>query len=356
MPTVTSRARERSWAVLRPAGRLAGWVAVLCCLAPGAARPGFAADSQVKNWDRLRSMPREERLVLSEKLKQFDALGRSDQAAIRALDDRISKLPDADRANYESVLRRYHQWVLGLTEDQRNELKALPASERMRLVTKLRAEDRTNSNGTSTPLFLQVIDFSSIAPYEAAHRLKAWFELGPEKRAEIEKLGVPAEQQKRLVEIGQHLKAGGVGRFNKGEEDSLFEKMESNSRLNSWLAYSLKKADPAKHEKVKRRMAMNYHFLEHPPAPVDTEHLLRFATELPSWYREPFDPLPSDEARRRLTILYRLVFPAPEEMPAPRKPAPVQRTAPAPAAARPSATPSKPSGPPAAPAAGANPF
>jgi hypothetical protein len=77
----------------------------------------------------------------------------------------------------------------------------------------------------------------------------------------------------------------------------------------------LKKADPAKQEKARRRIATSYHFLEKPPAAVNPVHLMRFEAALPPWYRGQFDHLPPEEARRRLTILYRLIYPAPAEMP-----------------------------------------
>ncbi len=80
--------------------------------------------------------------------------------------------------------------------------------------------------------------------------------------------------------------------------------------------------------RVRRRLAENYYFIEHPPETVDPENLLRFETALPSWFRPSFDPLPPDEARRRLTILYRLVYPHPQEMPVEKAPRPSPRPRP----------------------------
>src|SRR5207249_10847844 len=75
-----------------------------------------------------------------------------------------------------------------------------------------------------------------------------------------------------------------------------------------------------------RRLEAIY-FRTHEPEPVDPQRLGWFEEALPSWLDELIDPLPPEAARRRLTILYRLVFPPPEEMPAPRpeptRPAPV---------------------------------
>ncbi|MBX6316719.1 MAG: hypothetical protein IRY99_27960, partial [Isosphaeraceae bacterium] len=66
------------------------------------------------------------------------------------------------------------------------------------------------------------------------------------------------------------------------------------------------------------RRLTEYRFLrDHEPAPVSPANLARFVAALPSWIREGLDPLPPDAARRRLQVLYRLVFPPGEEIPAP---------------------------------------
>jgi hypothetical protein len=279
--------------------------------------------------DRLREMPREQRLMLREKLREFDALPAAEQAAVRSLDARIAELSPAERANYWSVLRRYHHWVQGLTEAQRGELDAAPPGERMRIVTRLRAQERTGGDAEATPLFLQVLDVPPSFPYELAHRLKVWFELTPEKRSEVEAIGSAADQQKRLAELGQGVKFRVNGRLLKADEDTLLERMEANPQLKSWLAaIPQKKADPTKNEKARRRIATNYHLLENPPKAVDPARLMRFDAALPGWSRAQFDPLPPEEARRRLTIVYRLLFPPPAEMPEPATPTPTPGPAP----------------------------
>jgi Protein of unknown function (DUF3106) len=327
---------------LRVGTRLMRWLLVLSlALAPGLVRPrpcrGDETPAAGANASRLRAMPLERRLTLSEKLKEFDALSTSEKSAIRTLDQKIAELSPADQANYASILRRYHQWVQGLSEEQRNELSSVPPSQRMPLISKFRSQERTGANGNGTPLFLQVLDFSTIAPFELAHRLRIWFALSPEQRAELEALESAAEQQKRLNEMGQHIKVRGVGRLAKAEEDALLAKLEASPQFKNLPGNPLqfKKAETAKNEKLKKRIATNYHFIEHPPAAVDPGNLMRFAAALPSGTRQQFDHLPPEEARRILTVLYRLVFPAPAEVPEIRKAASPKKTAATPAAAAP---------------------
>ena len=139
-------------------------------------------------------MPREERLALWEKLKEFDALSRAEQIGhpVPRRADRAA--PPSDQANYWSVLRRYHHWVQGLTEDQRNELNAAPAR---RTDDAGRPSSAPRSGRARTRARPPVSPGHRLQPRcrrsRRRHRLKVWFELSPEKRAEIETIARPAE-------------------------------------------------------------------------------------------------------------------------------------------------------------------
>ena len=59
-----------------------------------------------------------------------------------------------------------------------------------------------------------------------------------------------------------------------------------------------------------RRLAINLYFLEQPPpGQVDPQRLAQFFAAMPPWVRTSFDSYTADEARRRLTLVYRLLFP-----------------------------------------------
>jgi hypothetical protein len=277
--------------------------------------PTFARAGEDENWQRLRSMPPEQRQVLAENLKKFDALDRNQKAAIRELDERIAKLPAENRMNYDSVLRRYHLWVQSLPREQQDALRATPPGERMALVRKLRAEGRSTSQMT-TPSFLEIADLNAPSPFDAASRLKIWFELPPEQRAEVEWMP-PVERRDRLTELGKKAKVTPTHRLSKAEEDDLLKRFQSNPLLKERMN---RVGEAKKDEAARRRIADHFYFIENPPEEVAPENLMRFDAALPSWYRSAFDHLPPEEATRRLTILYRLVYPAPKEMPADFKP------------------------------------
>ncbi len=72
-------------------------------------------------------------------------------------------------------------------------------------------------------------------------------------------------------------------------------------------------------QEILRRLAINLYVSRTRVESVDSERLARFVNELPAWVRTSLDHLPPDEARRRLTFAYRLVFPTGEEIDSPRK-------------------------------------
>src|SRR5262249_6877793 len=69
-------------------------------------------------------------------------------------------------------------------------------------------------------------------------------------------------------------------------------------------------------EKLKRnrlrREAIQLYFQDHPPRPVDPTNLIRFRAAMPPWIQAAFDSFPPDEVRRRLSLIYRLVYPTSE--------------------------------------------
>ncbi len=86
-------------------------------------------------------MPRERRIALSENLERFDKLDPAEQAAIRKLDAEIARKDPVEQARYRALLRRYHLWVNGLTEEQKAQLKeATGTEERFNLATEVPAE------------------------------------------------------------------------------------------------------------------------------------------------------------------------------------------------------------------------
>lgn len=315
---------------------------LLACLATIC--PSTAQAGEAENWARLKSMPRERRIALAKNLERFDALDRAERTQIRALAAHIAARPPAEQAHYRAVLRKYHLWVQSLPDDQREQLRsAQPGRERMILVDKLwGARKAALTAAAGTPPSLQLVPITPIPPVECAGLMRDWLALKAAERADIEKRKLPA----RELAVAARKTAGtraDRGRFFRdfpdADEATLLKSLEADLKgsvdMTTWFKTKMEPPKDAITEKMakkdaaavkkatlvaagfKRHVLENYYFLRHPPKPVTPENLARFAAAMPAVFRPAFDVLPPDEARRRLTVIYRLVFPT-EEMPVPK--------------------------------------
>jgi hypothetical protein len=273
------------------------------------------------NWQRLRAIPREQRIYLADKIIEFDRLTSSEQEAIRELDNKISSLPPGDRANYRSVLRRYHNWLRNLPEDQRKRIADAPPEKRMAVVAELRAEHAGQRTGMGDGADLRL---NALGPsvFEVAHLVKSWNALTDAERAQVERRPVRQRPQ-QLLKIAQEKGVEEIHLDSK-KVDELFKEFSASPRgaefaKSRWS----EKGDPSKKQQdrpaFRQRVAESYYFSKNPVHPVAPENLFRFESGMPSWIRNTFDPLPPDAARRRLSMVYRLIYDYPEEMPIPPK-------------------------------------
>ncbi|WP_410001689.1 hypothetical protein [Singulisphaera sp. GP187] len=260
-------------------------------------------------------MPREQRAILAEKVREFDRLSRAEKTAIRTLDEKLATLSPSEQANYRAVLRRYHLWLQTLTEDERTRLsEAATPKEKLALIAKIRDGQGKDVDQGPTYLLFQLADLRGRSPFEVAHMLRFWFTLTPAERAEIEKLGV-RDRVRRLLELSRQAKIGPFPQLSPKDEEETAKQLEKRLQAKGWLRNQLNK-DSEKQAIDRRRLVNNYYFVVNPPKPVSPANLLRFETAMPSWIRMTFDHLAPEEARRRLTILYRLIYPAEKEIPA----------------------------------------
>jgi hypothetical protein len=304
--------------------------------------PASAPPSEGDNWRRLQSMPRELRTMLAQRLEQFDRLDRVERDAVRALDAKIAAEPDENRAAYFDVLRRYHLWFRTLTDTQRADLSAAPPENKLALVTKFRSDQRKMTAGSDSH-FLEVADYGGVSPFKLASLIKIWLNVPSKSRDELKPLP-ELEQVRRLERLGTHYLIAAIP----GPTAEQTEKLYNLAKKSRIIPLAKKAEETTKAgDRIKRRLADHYYFREHVPEKVKPERLAAFESALPSWVRRGFDPLPPEEARRRLTVLYRLVFPAGQEFDL-RK----AQTA----AAAPSASPTSPSPRPSASGKSGGPF
>jgi hypothetical protein len=290
-----------------------------------------AAEDQLQQArTRLGEMSPEQRNRVAETLKSFDLrLSPQEQASLRDLDQRISALPAEERVRYLDVLRRYHNWLDSLPETVKDGLLAKPPEERMAQIRILAAKYPIPAR--NTPFWIQFSDLGGPSAFELASLFKIWQKLTPQQRKEIETIPVN-ERTQRLHVIGrrehQIIREVRPADFDPliwvtKAEEKLAELRLAGPDLKVAVAKAEARAENGANRKVQakeqirpvvlHRFAVNLYGIERPPMTVNPENLSRFLAELPPWVRSTFDTYPHDEARRKLTVAYRVVFPHPSE-------------------------------------------
>lgn len=261
-------------------------------------------------------MPVEQRQALAKKLKQFDSLSQDAQASLRLLDSQLSELEPALRARYLDTLRRYHLWRLRLSEEQRRKLDAASPDKRLELVKQLRSQVPPIASPNESINQIQV-GLSATSLKETTFLLRTWGQLDKAERKQVE----AAKDLGSRLKLMESLAARhGIQKFA-GSDDTQFaidldrlekafaKRIEANSKASA----SKRKTDPRKLLEGLALKKSDLRFLRnHEPGRIDQSRLERFEKQIPDWIRETMDSLPPDAARRRLRVLYRLVYPTEE--------------------------------------------
>ena len=310
---------ERRRALARNAALAVGTLAVL--MAGAAHLDGSRA--------RILDKSPAERQELHEALRRFDLrLNNEEQRAVRSLDARLNALPEADREEYLAVLRRYHNWLQQLPERERDDILAQPPSSRLDRIRSIAARRPPESSVSSSQLdFIQI---GGTAVFGLASLCKTWLSLSPADRIRIDQLP-EGKRKEALVEKARELKIPRELRPKGYREAKWIELAEARIKElgaqsngpKDWLGNLEAKfeqvgeddpEDASRARRFTRRLAANLYVQEHGPEhPVDVSRLTAFYSAIPSWIQSTFAPFPADEARRRLSVVYRSVYPHPEE-------------------------------------------
>lgn len=263
-------------------------------------------------WAQLRGLPRGARQRLVENLRKFDLVYAADQQkALRDLDRQVNDLDPGRRAHYLAALHRYHDWLDALPETKQDGLKQKALGERMELIKKLLKDHPVS--GASTARLLQFVDVGDYSPFELAAIFQIWKSMSPDERQKVEKMQpIPrksflAREEAKLVEAS--LKRQG---FDEAKWVADFETFGGNHK-NAFPLQDPKSKQDARTGEILRRLAINFHLLKSRPKSVDPSRLDHFLASFPPWLQSSFDHYSPDEAIRRLTVVYRLVFPPGQE-------------------------------------------
>jgi hypothetical protein len=285
-----------------------------------------AVSDSNRNWALIRGLPPDQRSKLLQNLRKFDLeLLPEKQEAIRDLDRRITELDPELQGRYFSVLRRYHDWLNGLPENRQNDLLGQSPDERMETIRKLVADYPVPS--CETPPFLRIAEVGELSPFELASVFRIWQTLTADQRKRFELMPQERGSRAGVFHKGTKMKKP-IPRETKppdyDEENwvGLLEEYSRKARPAVLFEHMLKKKpdEPARpkiealRKEVPRRQAINLYLSKTHVDPVQPERLARFVAALPLWAQAAVEHYPPDEARRRVSLAYRLVFPHPREI------------------------------------------
>lgn len=261
------------------------------------------------NYAILRSMPRERRLVLAERLAEFERLTRQEQDAIRSLDQSIQKLSIEERERYLAVARRYMIALNSLSPEQKSKVESEPEATRLNLLLKFTSESKANRpTGRQPVLDMDSSDFLTSPPYEFAHAIRFWIGLTSTEQAEINKL--PSAQ--RYDRLRLMIKKSNDP--SPTPDEAVIAR--ATTRQNNLSAIQKKfNIQPKAQTRLQARFRDAMILSEMTRAKVAPGDLDRFEAAIPSWLHEPLDALPPDAYHKRLGILYRIAYPLGSEMP-----------------------------------------
>ncbi len=141
--------------------------------------------------------------------------------------------------------------------------------------------------------------------------MRSWFALTTDQKQEVRNL--PADRQGELLERYGHQNGVTDDRANLRRQ---FQR-EVNERLRDrpGRGLLLETMKPQARDALTKRLVDARFLQDYEPAPVSPANLDRFIAGVPFWVLDSLAPLPPEAARLRLHLLYRLVFPAPDEVP-----------------------------------------
>lgn len=283
--------------------------------------------SESADLGRLQAIPLEQRRAYWETLQEFDRLPADRRRAIEDLDRRLQDMPPEERDRYLATLHRYAVWHRAQPPSRQAELAELDIDDRVARFRLYWADGRTGREPAPIALFLQSPVLTPLGLIDSAYLLRVWFAVTPEQRREIQAIKPFDAKVQQLTARAAELQ---MDRDFSPVRDQL-ETLRSQARP---------KAEAGDGEQALLRRAEAGYFLQHEPRTLPTAERLRFDAVLPDWFQDTTVLLPADVARRRLDLLYELVFGA-DGMPANLKPDPRTRPAASPAS-RPAGRPSAP--------------
>lgn len=251
----------------------------------------------------LETLSADQKNQLLEKKERFEQLPPTEQDKMRGFHSRLEAADDGQRLR--TVLERYHEWLKTLPAGQRADLLAMPESERVEAIKKIRSEQEAQRFRRIAGTKLTQEDLKAVQ--EWTH------EFVQKKQAEL-LATMPADMRSRF-EQSQDQQARrrmlfGAMMWQRGEH-AIRPGPEEIEKLMPLLSAEARKAlksvtDPEKQAQLVRSWAVgNMMNRWTPPQQVSDEELTRFYQhDLDAGLREQLESLPRDQLFQELRRLY----------------------------------------------------
>lgn len=291
LKTASCRARRAEW--LR---RGSCAIAVLAAMAALAAR---AAETEEQRAQRLQNMTAQEKESLLSKKERFDKLEQDERDRLRALHRAIEATPNAPEL--EKTLDRYHAWLATLSPVQRDDLRDLPAEERIvriKELLKVQETQRFQAYVSNLDELDRQAIFKWLGEFVTEHEDEIVEQMPEDQRKRFRGVGDPEARQRWL---GMTM---AFQRHNpKMPTPSREDYNRLLARLSSKTIAQIEQAPAIEQPDRVREMVGAAIFSRQNP-PVAEEELRQFYTGLKPDQREKLEGLEPEEFKRRLTSMY----------------------------------------------------
>ncbi|MGE0610677.1 MAG: hypothetical protein AB7O62_26540 [Pirellulales bacterium] len=273
----------------------------------GLAPAGLARAEHVENAviaqrrTRVAALSPAEKDQLRQQQERFAALPADEQEKLRQLDQQLGADPRADELR--RVMARYYEWLKQLHPAVREELRRLPAEQRLARVQELRRDERNRSGSPLQPADRQVL----LAWLEGVvedklsdEEKRQWEQLSPDERRRAmrnqlqKRMQQPKGRAQRLPELSAEQVADLLERLSPSARLELESKPDPQSQrrlLGQWLVQTLRSDEAA---------GVDASLAKIPPAELD-----RFRREImTAEQRQQLEQMPPFARQRRLRMMY----------------------------------------------------
>lgn len=259
-----------------------------------------AAESEAERAARLEQMTPEQRENLINKKKRFDEIkDEAEKERLRKLHTSIEADPHA--AELQGTLSRYHAWLGTLSNVQRDELRMLPADQRIERIKELLKQQEVQR----FQAFVGNLDeddrkaiFRWLGEFVTAHEEEILEVLPREERQRIRDIGDPEAKQRTLGWVmGAHRYDAKIPTPDREDLNRLMDCLSAKTTAQIEQAPATEQPD-----RIREMIGAAVFSRRNPPVP--DEELRKFYNGLKADQREKLEGLEPEEFRRRLTSMY----------------------------------------------------